>query len=114
VSDNDWLSDAKGTGEMTTTRQAEARNTARAVMLAAWAAYRSAAFPSDDFNRARFGRFGRLLRACWSDVRKPIVPPTTRRGVIEREIALLACRADYRAAQVRRAELVAELATLAA
>jgi hypothetical protein len=92
-----------------TTRQIEARATAHDVMVTAWAAYRTA-YPFDGFNRPRFAR---LLRACWNDVRKPILPPTTRRGAIEREIALLPYRSDYRAAEVRRAELIAELATVA-
>jgi hypothetical protein len=93
-----------------TTRQLQARETARDVMTAAWAAYR-AAYPFGGFNRARFAR---LLRACWSDARNPIAAPITRRDAIEREISLLAYRADLAAAQARRAELVAELATLAA
>ena len=91
-----------------TTAQLQARETARAVMSAAWATYR-AAYPFDGFNRARFGR---VLKACWRDAREPITAPATRRDAIQREIALLPYRESFIEAQHVRERLTAELAAL--
>ncbi len=90
--------------------QLQGRETARAAMVAAWTMWRSA-YRYAEFDRARFGR---LLRACWNDVRRANRPAPTRLEVIERQIALLPYRANYREAESVRVALVAERAALIA